>query len=148
MPGERLFRRRRDPGGYQDDDRVRGLCDERGNGPDGAEYNGRVRIENTRLAFLAQQLDCIFTDIYPDAVKTGMISTAEIAGNSRRTAAVLPGENIVVDPVMVSTSGSKLISGGAVAALKEQLFRIAALLTPNIPEAEVLAGVPGRYRKI
>lgn len=103
---------------------------------------GVYGIENTSPAFLAQQLDCVFTDIYPDAVKTGMISTAEIAETAGERLRFYQAKNIVVDPVMVSTSGSKLISDGAVAALKERLFRIADLLTPNIPEAEVLAGFP------
>ena len=103
---------------------------------------GVYGIANTPPAFLAQQLDCIFTDIYPDAVKTGMISTAEIAETAGERLRFYQAKNIVVDPVMVSTSGSKLISEGAVAALQERLFRIADLLTPNIPEAEVLAGFP------
>lgn len=91
--------------------------------------------------FLANQLDCIFTDIFPDAVKTGMVSStaliAVIADKPRQYGA----RNIVVDPVMVATSGARLISEEAVDALKEKLLPLATLLTPNIPEAEVLSGM-------
>ncbi len=91
--------------------------------------------------FLAQQLDCVFTDIPPDAVKIGMVSSAGliqvIAEKLRQYAAV----NIVVDPVMVSTSGAQLISADAVDALKQQLLPLATLLTPNIPETEILSGM-------
>lgn len=91
--------------------------------------------------FLASQLDCVFTDIFPDAVKTGMVSSSAliqvIADKLRQYGA----KNIVVDPVMVATSGSRLISQEAVDTLKERLFPLAALLTPNIPEAEVLSGL-------
>ena len=91
--------------------------------------------------FLANQLDCIFTDIFPDAVKTGMVSStaliAVIADKLRQYGA----RNIVVDPVMVATSGARLISEEAVDALKENLLPLATLLTPNIPEAEVLSGM-------
>ncbi len=91
--------------------------------------------------FLANQLDCIFTDIFPDAVKTGMVSStaliAVIADKLRQYGA----RNIVVDPVMVATSGAQLISEEAVDALKEKLLPLATLLTPNIPEAEVLSGM-------
>ena len=91
--------------------------------------------------FLASQLDCIFTDIFPDAVKTGMVSSTGliqvIADKLKRYQA----RNIVVDPVMIATSGSRLISEEAVEALKSQLLPLAAVLTPNIPEAEVLSGL-------
>lgn len=91
--------------------------------------------------FLAQQIDSVFTDIRPDAVKTGMVSSVElitvIAQKLRQYEAV----NIVVDPVMVTTSGSRLISEDAVDALKQYLLPLAAVLTPNIPEAEVLSGM-------
>lgn len=91
--------------------------------------------------FLAQQLDCVFTDIPPDAVKIGMVSSAGlirvIAEKLRQYAAV----NIVVDPVMVSTSGARLISEDAVDALKRLLLPLATVLTPNIPETEVLSGI-------
>ena len=91
--------------------------------------------------FLAQQLDCIFTDIFPDAVKIGMVSSTpliEVIGAKLRA---YQAKNIVVDPVMVATSGSRLISQEAVEALKGLLLPLATVLTPNLPEAEVLSGM-------
>ena len=90
--------------------------------------------------FLALQLDSIFTDLRPDAVKTGMVSSAAIAEAIADRLVFYKADNIVVDPVMVSTSGARLIKEDAIAALKKYLFPIAAVLTPNIPEAEVLYG--------
>lgn len=91
--------------------------------------------------FLSKQLDCIFTDIFPNAVKIGMTAAPElikiIAGKLKEHRAV----HIVVDPVMVSTSGSRLISEEAVTTLTEKLLPLAELITPNIPEAEVLTGM-------
>lgn len=91
--------------------------------------------------FLAQQLDCIFTDIFPDAVKIGMVSSTpliEVIGEKLR---FYQPKHIVVDPVMVATSGSRLISPDAVQALKRVLLPLATVLTPNLPEAEVLSGL-------
>ena len=91
--------------------------------------------------FLAEQLDSIFTDIKPDAVKTGMVSSSQlidiIADKLREYKAV----NIVVDPVMVATSGAKLICDDAMETLKKKLLTLATVITPNIPEGEVLAGM-------
>ncbi|WRS28497.1 bifunctional hydroxymethylpyrimidine kinase/phosphomethylpyrimidine kinase [Oscillospiraceae bacterium MB08-C2-2] len=93
------------------------------------------------LAFLAQQIDSVFSDIRPDAVKIGMVSSVElimvIAQKLRQYEVV----NIVVDPVMVTTSGSRLISEDAIVTLKQHLLPLATVLTPNIPEAEVLSGM-------
>ena len=90
--------------------------------------------------FLKEQLDCIFTDIRPDAVKIGMVSSTElievIAGSLRQYEAA----HIVVDPVMVATSGARLIREDAICAMQEKLFKIAEVITPNIPEAELLSG--------
>ena len=101
---------------------------------------GVTAIQNATAEFLGQELDCIFTDIFPDAVKIGMVSESDlihmIAGKLRQYRA----KNIVVDPVMVATSGARLISEEAVDVLKEELFPLADLLTPNIPETEVLTG--------
>ena len=91
--------------------------------------------------FLGEQLDAVFTDIFPDAVKIGMVSSAAlitvIADRLRRYSA----KHIVVDPVMVATSGAKLLQDDAVSALTEKLLPLAEVLTPNIPEAEILSGV-------
>ena len=100
---------------------------------------GVTDILESTPEFLAEQLDCVFTDIFPDAVKTGMVSSTAlievIAAKLRQYGA----KNIVVDPVMVATSGSRLISEDAVGALCEHLLPLATVLTPNIPEAELLS---------
>lgn len=91
--------------------------------------------------FLAEQLDCIFTDIYPDAVKTGMVSSTELIRTIAQKLKEYEAVNIVVDPVMVATSGSKLISDDAIDTLKKEILPLATVITPNIPEAEVLSGM-------
>ncbi len=89
--------------------------------------------------FVKNQLDCIFQDIYPDAIKIGMVSNVEIIKAIARKLEEYNAKNIVVDPVMVSTSGCKLISDEAKEALMEHLFPKASVITPNLFEAEVLA---------
>ncbi len=91
--------------------------------------------------FLKQQLDSVFTDIRPDAVKIGMVSSAGLIRAIAEKLKEYKAENIVVDPVMVATSGAKLISDDAIGTLKECLFPLAAVLTPNIPEGAVLSGM-------
>lgn len=91
--------------------------------------------------FLAEQLDSIFTDIYPDAIKTGMVSSIELIETIADKLKQYNARNIVVDPVMVATSGSRLISEDAIETLKSKLFPLATVITPNIPEAEVLSGM-------
>ena len=89
--------------------------------------------------FLAMQIDSVFTDIRPDAVKIGMVSSIGLIETIAERLRFYRAENIVVDPVMVATSGSKLLSDDAVETLKKELLPLATVLTPNIPEAEVLA---------
>ena len=91
--------------------------------------------------FLAQEVDAIFTDIYPDAVKIGMVSSAELIGVIAEKLHTYGAKHIVVDPVMVATSGSKLLRDDAVQALTEKLLPMAEVVTPNIPEAEILSGM-------
>lgn len=91
--------------------------------------------------FLEQQLDAVFTDIRPDAVKIGMVSSGALIGTIADKLKEYGADHVVADPVMVATSGARLISGEAVEALKERLLPLAELLTPNIPEAEVLSGI-------
>ena len=91
--------------------------------------------------FVANQLDCIFTDIYPDAVKIGMVSNSEIISTIAEKLTEYGAKNIVVDPVMVATSGSDLMQGGAEDTLIKKLIPLATVITPNIPEAEVLSGM-------
>lgn len=101
---------------------------------------GVAGILESTPEFLAKQLDCVFTDIMPDAVKTGMLSSKRLIEVIADKLKNYNAKNIVVDPVMVSTSGSKLISNEAVNSVRELLFPIATVITPNIPEAEVLSG--------
>ena len=91
--------------------------------------------------FLASELDSIFTDIYPDAVKTGMVSSSGLINVIAEKLKEYKAKNIVVDPVMVATSGAKLISDEAICTLKSELLPLATLITPNIPEAMVLSGL-------
>ena len=91
--------------------------------------------------FVTQQLDAVFTDIYPDAVKIGMVSSAPIIKSIAEGLKKYEAKNIVIDPVMVSTSGSKLLQDDAISTLEEVLFPLATLLTPNIPEAEILSNI-------
>lgn len=102
---------------------------------------GVTGIMEVTPEFLGEQLDNIFTDIYPDAVKIGMVSASSLIIKIAEKLKEYDAKNIVVDPVMVATSGSKLISDEAISTLKEQLLPMAFVLTPNIPEAEVLSGM-------
>lgn len=90
--------------------------------------------------FLRQQLDAVFEDIRPDSVKIGMVSNCELIVTIAEALKKYEAENIVLDPVMVSTSGCRLISENAIEALVKRLFPLAAVITPNIPEAELLCG--------
>ncbi len=91
--------------------------------------------------FVTQQLDAVFSDIYPDAVKIGMVSSAPIIEAIAEGLKKYEAKNVVIDPVMVSTSGSKLLQEDAISTLEEVLFPLATLLTPNIPEAEILSDI-------
>jgi hydroxymethylpyrimidine/phosphomethylpyrimidine kinase len=101
---------------------------------------GVTDIMEVTPKFLAEQLDCIFTDIRPDAVKTGMVSSKELIHTIAEKLKEYDAKNIVVDPVMVATSGAKLISDDATGTLKSELLPLATVITPNIPEAAVLCG--------
>lgn len=101
---------------------------------------GVTGIMDVSPEFAGQQLDAVFTDIKPDAVKIGMVSNQELIHVIVEKLKEYEAENIVVDPVMVSTSGSKLLSDKAKTALVEELLPLGTVITPNIPEAEVLCG--------
>lgn len=90
--------------------------------------------------FVENQIDCIFNDIRPDAVKIGMVSSSEIIEVIADKLIEYNAENIVVDPVMVSTSGSKLLCDEAIETLIKKLLPLGTVITPNIPEAEVICG--------
>jgi hydroxymethylpyrimidine/phosphomethylpyrimidine kinase len=94
--------------------------------------------------FIAAQIDAVVQDIRPDAVKTGMLSSAAIIGVVAEKLRQHGLENIVVDPVMVAKSGAKLLRDDAVDALRERLLPLADVVTPNIPETEVLVGYEPR----
>ena len=91
--------------------------------------------------FLAQQIDAVFEDIRPDAVKIGMVASSGLIKTIAQRLRFYQAENIVVDPVMVATSGARLIEEAAVETLKKELLPLSAVITPNIPEAEILSGM-------
>lgn len=97
-------------------------------------------IMNVTPDFLEEQFDCVFNDIFPDALKIGMVSETEIIHTIVKKLKQYHARHIVVDPVMVSTSGSRLIEDSALDALKYELIPLSEIITPNIPEAEVLTG--------
>ncbi len=97
-------------------------------------------IQESTPEFLREQLDAVFEDIYPDAVKIGMVASSELIRVIADRLRFHKAKNVVVDPVMVSTSGSSLMKTDAVQTLEEELLPLALLVTPNIPEAEVLSG--------
>jgi len=101
---------------------------------------GVAGISEVTTDFLKQQLDMVFTDIPPDAVKIGMVPGPGLIKIIAERLIHYRARNIVVDPVMVSTSGSSLMRSEAVEVLRRELLPIASLVTPNIPEAEVLCG--------
>ena len=100
---------------------------------------GVTGIMEVSPEFLENQLDAVITDIRPDAVKIGMVSSEKLIKTISKKLKEYHAENIVVDPVMVATSGARLISEEAIDALKSCLLPMATVLTPNIPEAEVLS---------
>lgn len=100
---------------------------------------GVATISEVTPEFLGQQLDAVFTDIFPDAVKIGMTANDKMIEVIAERLSFYGAGNIVVDPVMIATSGARLISEEAIAVLKEKLLPIATVITPNIPEAEVLS---------
>ena len=98
-------------------------------------------IQEVDPDFLRQQIDAVFEDIYPDAVKTGMVSSAELIRVIADRLRFYNAKNVVVDPVMVATSGSALLKNDAVKVLMGELLPLASVVTPNIPEAQVLSGM-------
>ncbi|MDO9492367.1 bifunctional hydroxymethylpyrimidine kinase/phosphomethylpyrimidine kinase [Acetobacterium sp.] len=101
---------------------------------------GVYGIAEVAPEFVENQLDCVFTDIFPDAVKIGMVYNATIIGSITQKLKQYQARNIVLDPVMVATSGGRLLSDDSIESLKTELMPLADLITPNIPEAECLCG--------
>lgn len=108
---------------------------------------GVIAIVESDPEFLRQQIDAVFEDIYPDAVKIGMVPSAELIRVISERLRYYNAKNIVVDPVMVSTSGSALMRSDAVRTLIDDLFPVTSLVTPNIPEAQVLSGIEIRNKE-
>ena len=96
-------------------------------------------IQESTPDFLKQQIDAVFEDIYPDAVKIGMVASSELIRVIADRLRYYDAKNVVIDPVMVATSGSALMKNDAVQTLIEELLPLAILVTPNIPEAQVLS---------
>src|SRR3712207_4100290 len=99
---------------------------------------GVTNILDVDEQFLADQLDAIFTDIYPDSIKIGMVANPKLIKVIKEKLIAYKANNIVVDPVMVATSGANLTSNQAIIALEQLLFPIASLITPNINEAQII----------
>lgn len=91
--------------------------------------------------FITSQMDAVFTDIYPDAIKIGMVSSPEIVEAIAKSLERYEAKNIVLDPVMVATSGAVLLKEEAMDSLINRLIPLADVITPNIPEGEILAGM-------
>ena len=87
------------------------------------------------------QIAAVFDDIGADAVKIGMLNSSEVISAVKDTLLHYHARNIVLDPVMVATSGDRLIEADAVGALIDELIPVARIITPNIPEAEILSGM-------
>ena len=107
---------------------------------------GVTAVQSSTPEFLAQQLDAVFTDIPPDAVKIGMVFSPNLAHVIGEKLRRYNARNVVLDPVMVASSGAKLLQPQAVDTLKKELFPLARVITPNLPEAEALLsqGIPDK----
>lgn len=103
---------------------------------------GVYGISEVPAEFVSEQLDCIFTDIRPDSVKIGMVYDKDIIKTIAEKLAEYKAENIVIDTVMISSSGRRLLTEAAEAELVNTLLPLGTIITPNLPEAEVLCGFP------
>ena len=103
---------------------------------------GVTGVQPVPVAFIAQQIDTLFTDVRIDAVKLGMLGTADVVTTVADAMRRHHVRRLVVDPVMVSKSGHHLLSPDAVAALRQEILPLAEIVTPNLPEAEVLLACP------
>ena len=102
---------------------------------------GVTAVHEIPTDVIAAQIDAVITDIGADAVKTGMLSSPEIVGTVAEAVRRHHIANLVVDPVMVAKSGDRLLRAEAIATICERLIPLAAVVTPNIPEAEDLTGL-------
>ncbi len=99
-------------------------------------------VEGLSIDILEGQIEAVLSDIGTDSVKIGMLHSAEVVHSVARLLRKYGIKDVVLDPVMVSTSGHKLIEDSAIAVLKSDLMPLARVITPNIPEAEILLGEP------
>ena len=97
-------------------------------------------VMNVPADFIEAQMKAVFTDIFPDAVKIGMTSSVDTIEAIAAGLVKYKAKNIVLDPVMVATSGSRLLEENAANTLMDKLFPLADIITPNIPELEVISG--------
>lgn len=102
---------------------------------------GVYDILNVTPDFLEKQLECIFTDIFPDSIKIGMVSDSNVIISIVKMLKKYNASNIVIDPVMISSSGSRLLDKKALTLLSDHLLPLGTVITPNIPEAEVLCSM-------
>jgi hydroxymethylpyrimidine/phosphomethylpyrimidine kinase len=102
---------------------------------------GVTDIMEASPKFLKEELDAVFTDIFPDAVKIGMVSSSALIDVIAERLIFYKARHIVLDPVMVATSGAKLLQDDAAKTLQDKLLPLAEVITPNIPEAEILSGM-------
>ena len=103
-------------------------------------------IQESTPDFLKQQIDAVFEDIYPDAIKIGMVASSELIRVIADRLKYYDAKNVVIDPVMVASAGSSLMKQNAVQTLITELLPISTLVTPNIPEAQVLSGMSIRNK--
>ena len=101
---------------------------------------GVEAVHPVPVEIIAAQIDCVLSDIGADAIKIGMLNSAEVVLTVRDALLRNGARNIVLDPVMVATSGHRLIEESAIRVLAAELLPMARVITPNIPEAEILAG--------
>ncbi len=102
---------------------------------------GVAAVEPVSSSLLAKQIECLLSDIRPDAIKTGMLLTKQNVVAVARAVRKYKIRNLVIDPVLRSSSGKVLLQSAAIPSLKKELFPLARIITPNIPEAEMLTGI-------
>ncbi|MBQ9832245.1 MAG: bifunctional hydroxymethylpyrimidine kinase/phosphomethylpyrimidine kinase [Clostridia bacterium] len=107
---------------------------------------GVYSIETVSADFLAAQLDCIFTDIFPDAIKTGMLASPELIEVIALKLSFFSAKNTVIDPVLFSTSNTPLLNINSLELMINKLFPLASVITPNLHEAEILSGIDIRSK--
>ena len=98
--------------------------------------------------FVESQIDSVLSDITPDAIKLGMLSNANIIHSVAKMLKQYNCKNIVLDPVMVATTGGRLMDDNALGVYIDELFALARVVTPNLPEASVLSGIEIKQKQI